>query len=104
LSENIVLTEATYYIMLSLYEPQHGYGIMQQTEKLSEGRIRLAAGTLYGALTALCEKGWIKPLPIKAESRKKEYQLTPKGLQVLQNELDRLRQLVANGELILGEE
>lgn len=104
MNDNIVLTEATYYIMLSLYKPQHGYGIMQQTEQLSGGRIRLAAGTLYGALNALCEKGWIVPLPVQAESRKKEYQLTPKGLQILQNELDRLRQLVANGESVLGEE
>lgn len=41
--ENIALTESTYYILLSLYHPQHGYGIMQQTEQLSGGRVRLAA-------------------------------------------------------------
>ena len=58
--ENIALTESTYYILLSLYHPQHGYGIMQQTEQLSGGRVRLAAGTLYGALNSLCEKGWIR--------------------------------------------
>ena len=40
--ENIALTESTYYILLSLYHPQHGYGIMQQTEHLSGGRVRLA--------------------------------------------------------------
>ena len=51
--ENIALTESTYYILLSLYHPQHGYGIMQQTEQLSGGRVRLAAGTLYGALNSL---------------------------------------------------
>lgn len=54
--ENIALTESTYYILLSLYHPQHGYGIMQQTEQLSGGRVHLAAGTLYGALNSLCEK------------------------------------------------
>ena len=59
--ENLALTESTYYILLSLYHPQHGYGIMQQTEQLSGGRVHLAAGTLYGALTSLCEKGWIQP-------------------------------------------
>lgn len=64
--ENLALTESTYYILLSLYHPQHGYGIMQQTEQLSGGRVRLAAGTLYGALNALCEKGWISPCPWKA--------------------------------------
>ena len=99
-----MLTESTYYILLSLGTPQHGYGIMQQTEMLSGGRVRLAAGTLYGALNALCEKGWIKPLPAAQESRKKEYKLTEKGMDVLKKELDRLRQLVANGEQILGEE
>ena len=99
-----MLTESTYYILLSLVTPQHGYGIMQQTETLSGGRVRLAAGTLYGALNALCEKGWIKPLPVAQESRKKEYKLTEKGMDVLKNELARLRQLVANGEQILREE
>ena len=104
MSENTVLTESTYYVLLSLVTPRHGYGIMQQTEQLSGGRVRLAAGTLYGALNALCEKGWIKPLAMAQESRKKEYVLTEKGLSVLQNELNRLRQLVANGECMLGEE
>ena len=104
MNENIALTESTYYILLSLYTPQHGYGIMQQTEALSGGRIRLAAGTLYGALNSLCEKGWIVPLPIMEESRKKEYKLTEKGLTVLKTELQRLRQLVENGESILKEE
>ena len=52
--ENPALTETTYYILLSLYHPRHGYGIMQETQQLSGGRVRLAAGTLYGSLNALC--------------------------------------------------
>ncbi len=104
MGENLVLTESTYYILLSLYTPQHGYGIMQQAQQLSGGRVRLAPGTLYGALSALCDKGWIKPLPLSRESRKKEYQLTNQGLLVLKQELARLRQLVENGEAILKEE
>lgn len=104
MSQNIVLTESTYYILLALYKPQHGYGIMQQVEDLSGGRVRLAAGTLYGALNALCEKEWIIPLPFDKDSRKKEYKLTEKGLSILKAELVRLRQLVANGEEILKEE
>ena len=96
------LTEATYYILLSLVQPRHGYGIMQQTEALSRGRVRLAAGTLYGALNSLCDKGWIEPLPAEDGSRKKEYRLTPRGFTVLQNEVARLRELVTNGEKILG--
>ena len=85
--EAMALTESTYYILLSLYHPQHGYGIMQQTEQLS-----------------LCEKGWIRQLPVERGSRKKEYQLTTEGLAVLKYELARLQQLVANGESILKEE
>lgn len=104
MNDNPVLTESTYYILLSLYTPQHGYGIMQRTEALSGGRVRLAAGTLYGALTSLCEKEWIAPLPVSGDSRRKEYKLTAMGLAVLKNELNRLRQLVANGEAILKEE
>ena len=104
MNENITLTESTYYILLALYTPQHGYGIMQQTEKLSGGRVRLGAGTLYGALNALCEKGWIVPLPSGEESRRKEYRLTEKGLTVLKNELHRLRQLVENGEAVMKED
>ncbi|MGN0662515.1 MAG: PadR family transcriptional regulator [Faecalibacterium sp.] len=102
--DSIALTEATYYILLSLYTPQHGYGIMQQAERLSGGRVRLAAGTLYGALNALCEKGWIAQLPVQDQSRRKEYRLTADGLAVLKDELARLRELVANGESILKEE
>ena len=102
--ENIALTESTYYILLALYHPQHGYGIMQQTEQLSGGRVHLAAGTLYGALNSLCEKGWIRQLPMESGSRKKEYRLTAEGLAVLKHELARLQQLVANGESILKEE
>ena len=63
--ENMALTESTYYILLSLVSPQHGYGIMQQAEALSNGRVRLAAGTLYGALSAMVDKGWIRQLPVE---------------------------------------
>lgn len=103
MAENYALTEATYYIMLSLVRPRHGYGIMQLTEELSHGRVHLAAGTLYGALSALSAKGWILPLPSGDESRKKEYILTEKGRAVLKSEVERLRELADNGEKILQE-
>ncbi len=99
--ETVALTESTYYILLSLVRPRHGYGIMQQTESLSGGRVRLAAGTLYGALTSLCEKGWIVQLPVDDGSRRKEYKLTERGLAVLEAEVSRLRELAGNGERIL---
>ena len=100
--DSYALTESTYYILLSLLSPQHGYGIMQQTEEMSRGRVRLAAGTLYGALSSLCEKEWILLLPTTEGSRKKEYMLTERGYRVLKNELERLRELVISGETILG--
>ena len=83
MNNDIALTESTYYILLSLYEPQHGYGIMQRTEQLSGGRVKLAAGTLYGALSSMTED---------------------KGKEALEGELDRLKELVQNGETILGGE
>ena len=100
--DNIALTESTYYILLSLVSPQHGYGIMQQAEELSKGRVRLAAGTLYGALSAMVDKGWIEQLPMESGSRKKEYQLTERGRVILEKEVARLRELADNGERILG--
>ena len=102
MQENIVLTESTYYILLALYNPQHGYGIMQQVEELSKGRVRLAAGTLYGALNSMVDKKWIIQLPVEDGSRKKNYQITDIGLQVLTNEIERLRELVQNGDTIVG--
>lgn len=101
MADTFALTESTYYILLSLYTPQHGYGIMQRTEALSGGRIRLAAGTLYGALSTMSDKGWITLLPVADGSRKKEYQLTPLGRSILEKELDRLRELVASGEQVM---
>ena len=101
---NIALTEAVYYILLSLLSPRHGYGIMQNTEMLSGGRVKLAAGTLYGAINSLLEKGWIMGLPGEKDSRKKEYVITENGKTVLQAELQRLKELVENGMRILEEQ
>ena len=100
-SEQIVLTEAVYYILLSLFSPLHGYGIMQKVEALSKGRVRLAAGTLYGALNTMLEKGWIAALPGAENSRKKEYIITTAGKTAAANELTRLRELAANGAALL---
>lgn len=103
MADSAALTESTYYILLSLVSPQHGYGIMQRTEEMSRGRVRLAAGTLYGALNALCDKGWILPLPVADGSRRKEYALTEKGRLILIQEVARLRELADNGEKALRE-
>lgn len=98
----IALTEAVYYILLSLMQPMHGYGIMQNVERLSSGRVKLAAGTLYGALNALQEKGWIVALICNDASRRKVYLITESGMAAVQAELARLKELVHNGACIIG--
>ncbi|WP_167955693.1 PadR family transcriptional regulator [Anaerosporobacter faecicola] len=103
-TESVALTEAVYYILLTLYKPMHGYGIMQTIEELSAGRVRLAAGTLYGAINTLVEKQWIQSLPGESSSRKKEYIITENGKYVVEQELKRLHELVKNGEGIIGGE
>lgn len=95
------LTEAVYYILLSLIEPLHGYGIMQKVELLSCGRVRLAAGTLYGAISTMLDKGWIRALSEEKNSRKKEYVITDLGYGILENEIIRLEELLSNGNRIL---
>lgn len=106
---NPALTEAVYYILLSLLEPMHGYGIMQNVEKLSGGRVKLAAGTLYGAISNMLEKGWIYALPDGADSLakdnrgKKEYKITAEGMEILKGEILRLTELLENGAKILEE-
>ena len=98
----IALTEAVYYILLSLIEPLHGYGIMQNVEVLSSGRVKLAAGTLYGAINTMLEKDWIKALPEQKDSRRKEYLITDLGREVLEDEVVRLQELLSNGNRLLG--
>ena len=99
---NNALTEAVYYILLSLVTPLHGYGIMQRTSELSKGRLTISAGTLYGAINTLLERGWIKQLFTAEESRRKQYLITEEGMSVLTTELNRLTELVYNGQMILN--
>ena len=103
MADGFALTESTYYILLSLVRPRHGYGIMQSTLEMSSGRVRLAPGTLYGALSALCDKGWIVQLPVPNGSRRKEYGLTERGIQVLCSEIERLRELLRNADKMMEE-
>lgn len=86
------LTEVTFYILLSLYTPKHGYAIMQFIEEKTKGRLSLGAGTLYGALNTLQEKGWIT-LYDDSEGRKKEYLITTLGKEIAEKELTRLHEL-----------
>ena len=104
MQENFVLTEAAYYILLSLLEPRHGYGIIQDVSAISKGRVNLAAGTLYGAIGSMLEKGWILALPGEQNSRRKEYKITENGRIILENEFNRLRELIRNGRRIIEDE
>lgn len=100
--ERGALTEAVYYILLSLYEPMHGYGIMQYVGELSLGRVALGPGTLYGAISTLLEKKWIEAVLEGRDSRKKEYRITPLGREIINEEIARLKKLVENGETVIG--
>lgn len=102
-SERGALTEAVFYILLSLFEPMHGYGIMQNVKELSGGRVIIGAGTLYGAISTLVQKGWITPHDREKASRKKEYVITELGMKMVQYEVQRLEELVQNGKKVLGD-
>ena len=97
------LTETIFYVLLALGAPLHGYGIMQRVNELTAGRVALGAGTLYGALTNLTEKGWIRPLPGAADDRKKEYVITDAGRKIVAGELERLDELLLNGRRVMQE-
>jgi len=99
--QETALTEAVYYILLSLQQPRHGYGIMQFVQELSNDRVKLAAGTLYGALSSLVDKGWIEAIEQEA-GRKKEYIMTNQGRDRLMLELNRLKELVRHGQETMG--
>lgn len=95
------LTEAVFYILLSVRNPKHGYGITQDIAKLTNGRVNLGAGTLYGALQTLQKKGWIEIHSVDTESRKKkEYIITDLGRQIFREEQRRLKELLQNSLLM----
>ena len=94
-SKYLPLTESTYYILLTLVEPLHGYAVMQKIEEISNGTVKVGPGTLYGAFTSLEKEGLI--VKVKEEERRKSYVLTPKGKKVLMNQIKRLEMMTRNG-------
>lgn len=93
LSKYLPLTETTYYILVALVSPGHGYYIMQKVEELSNGSVRIAAGTMYGAIENLLKQKLIQSIPSE-DKRRKVYQITEQGMNVLNLEAERLRHLV----------
>ena len=99
--KDIPLTEAVYYILLAVRNPNYGYGIIREVEQLTGGRVSLGPGTLYGAIQNLQKKGWIRIYSVDTESRKKkEYLITDLGKEVFLAERDRLEELWKNGTLM----
>jgi DNA-binding PadR family transcriptional regulator len=102
------MTETTYFILLSLApEPGHGYAIMKDVQKLSQGRVTLSTGTLYGALKRLLDLGWIErtddPEAYNNGRERKLYRLTDLGQAVLDGEIKRLNTLLtAAGQRVAG--
>lgn len=90
------LTESTYYILISLIEPLHGYGIMQNVEEISKGKVKIGPGTLYGAINKLLKEDLIVRAKSKnlEDDRRKTYVLTDMGKEVVILEYRRLSDLV----------
>ena len=92
------MTEAMYYILLSLLRPGYGYGMMQRIRKLSGGRLTMGPGTLYGVLTRMKKDGLIRLTG--EEDRRKTYEITDAGRAALRAEYARLKQLVHDGTML----
>ncbi len=97
------LSEATFFILLSLAPgPKHGYAIMKDARALSDGRVVLSTGTLYGALKRLLDQEWIRRIDDRtngAQRGRKAYVLTNPGRRALNAEIERLQNLVNTARL-----
>ena len=87
----VPMTETAFYILLCLLEPNHGYGIVQKVDKMTEGRVKLAPGTMYGSLSKM-EKDKVICF-VGEEEKRKIYTITDLGREVLQIELERIKRL-----------
>ncbi len=102
IEKNTPLTEASYYILVAVAEPLHGYGIMQKVRDFSSGRVQLGPGTLYGALSHLQQNGLIESADDGSGSeRRKAYRMTPAGQAVVEHEIKRLEEMARNGRAML---
>ncbi|WP_244835038.1 helix-turn-helix transcriptional regulator [Clostridium sp. BJN0001] len=100
--KKLPLTETTYFILLALKNPGHGYAVMQRVEEMSDGRVRIAAGTMYGALDNLSKQKLIEP--VKSEdSRRKVFKTTIMGFDLLKEETKRIEKQIAIYNDIMGD-
>jgi DNA-binding PadR family transcriptional regulator len=93
--DNLPLTESVLLILMSLAgQPRHGYSILKDVERMSDGRVVLSTGTLYGALRRLLDDDWIERFEERESSRGRQaYRLTILGRRGLQQEVDRMKHL-----------
>lgn len=99
-SKYLPLSEATFYVMLALNEPLHGYAIMQKVETMSGGSVTLGPGTLYGVFGTLEKQTLI--VKVAEEERRKVYALTELGRKVLAEQVRRLEIMVGNARVLLN--
>ena len=85
------MTETSFYILFCLRQPNHGYGIVQQVKQMTNGEIALGPGTMYGTLSKMEKDGLI--CFIYEIEKRKVYQITPLGCEVLELELKRIKRL-----------
>ena len=90
----VPMTETAFYILLSLTEPRHGYGIVKHVEDITNGRIVLGSGTVYGTLTKMQKDGIITVFA--DEERKTVYEVTETGRKLITAEINRLKELYQN--------
>ena len=92
-NQYLPLTETTFYILLVLTTPAHGYAIIHEIDKLSDGTVKVAAGTMYGAIENLLKLNWIEEIPSR-EKRRRVYQITDVGEKILTLEIERQKSLI----------
>lgn len=97
------LTETAMLILLAMYQPNYGYGVMKFVEEKTNGRVVFGPGTLYGAINNLQKKGWLEPYPTCLDDRKKEYIITEEGKRQVEAELLRLKEIYEIGIEIIGD-
>jgi DNA-binding PadR family transcriptional regulator len=93
------MSETMFYILLSLQEERHGYGIMQHVKELTNNRIVLGAGTIYQSLSKLEGDGLI--ISTKEIDRKKLYIISEVGRLILKEESVRIKEIYQNVEKLL---
>ena len=92
----VPMTESGFYILFCLQEPQHGYGISQQVKQMTGGAVSISAGTMYGTLSKMETDGLI--CFYREEEKRKLYQITDLGREILSLEIKRIERLYKNSK------